>query len=79
MSTSEIARLRAQIEQEYEASMWALRGLASGNAQHRFISARLKRMGDYHQRLGELIGEDQATDVLCEVFDGKKQGGLSDG
>ncbi len=79
MSTSEIAQLRLRIEREYEASMWALKGLSSGNAQHTFISARLERMGVYHQRLSELVGEDQATDVLCEVFDGKKQGAQHNG
>lgn len=73
MSESEIARLRKQMELTHEASMWALSGLQSGTAQHAFITARMRRMDTSYHRLRELIGEEQATDVLCEVFDGKKQ------
>ncbi len=71
MSKSEIARLRAQLEQEHAASVWALTGLACGIAQHSFINARFRRMDPCHQRLSELIGEEQATDILCDVFDGQ--------
>ena len=71
MSESEIARLRAQLEREHEASVWALTGLASGAAQHAFITARFRRMDAYHQQLSKLVGEEQATDVLCEIFDRK--------
>jgi hypothetical protein len=67
---SEIARLREQIEREYAASVWALSGLAAGNAQHAFINARLERMDASFRRLSELVGEEQATEVLCQVFDG---------
>ena len=72
MSESEIARLRAQLEREHEASVWALTGLASGTAQHAFITARFRRMDTYHKQLSELVGEEQATDVLCEIFDRKQ-------
>ena len=70
MSESEIARLRRHMELEHEASVWALRGLSSGAAQHAFISARMRRMDSCYQRLSKLVGEEQATDVLCEIFDG---------
>jgi hypothetical protein len=73
MGESEIARLRAQLEREHDASVWALTGLASGTAQHAFITARFRRMDAYHKQLSELVGEEQATDVLCEVFDRKLQ------
>lgn len=68
-SISEVARLRAQIEQEYAAGMWALSGLASGTARHDFINARLEHMERSHARLSELIGEERATAILCEVFE----------
>ncbi len=68
MSASEVARLRAQIERECEASWQALYGLAAGLAQHEFISARMQQMDACHQRLGELLGEEQATALLCETF-----------
>ena len=58
MNESEIARLRAQLEREHEASVWALTGLASGTAQHAFITARFRRMDAYHQQLSELVGEE---------------------
>jgi hypothetical protein len=73
MSESEIADLRAQLEREHEASVWALTGLSSGSAQHAFITARLRRMDVCHKRLSELVGEEQATEVLCEIFDKKPQ------
>ena len=73
MSKSEIADLRAQLEREHEASVWALTGLASGTALHAFITARFRNMDVYHKRLSELVGEEQATDVLCEIFDRKPQ------
>ena len=72
MSESEIARLRRQMELAHEASVWALSGLSSGTAQHAFISARMRHMDSCYQHLSQLVGEEQAIDVLCEVFDGEK-------
>ena len=69
MPQNEIAYLRERIECEHAASVWALTGLATGNAQHTFITARLRRMDGYYERLSSLVGEDAATEVLCEVFD----------
>jgi hypothetical protein len=66
---SEVARLRERILLESQASWWALHGLSSGNAQHEFITARLKKMGEYHGHLAVLVGEEQATDYLCEAFE----------
>ena len=68
MAESEIARLRAQIEQECQASWQALYGLASGNAQHEVISTRMRRMDTHHQRLKELLGDEQATELVCQVY-----------
>jgi len=72
MQQSEFARLRAQIEREHEACVWALSGLSSGNAQHAFINARFRRMDACHTQLALLVGETVATDVLCEIFDRKQ-------
>jgi hypothetical protein len=66
---SEVARLRESILLESQASWWALYGLSSGNAQHEFITARLKKMGEYHGRLATLVGEESATEYLCEAFE----------
>lgn len=76
MTTSEVARLREQLELEHRACVWALTALTSGSAQHRFITARFRRMDVCCARLSELVGEEEATTALCEVFDGAqiKQG-----
>ncbi len=66
---SEVARLRAQIEQEHAACVWALSGLASGTAQHFFIQRRFRQMDAAHRSLTKLIGEEEATTIVCEVFD----------
>lgn len=68
MSQSEVARLRLQIERECEASWLALHGLTSGVAQHEVISSRLRRIDTYHEQLSTLIGDENATALVCEVF-----------
>ena len=67
--TSEVAQLRAQIEAEHQAMVWALSGLSSGSAQHAFIERRMHHLEISAQRLDTLIGEEKTTDVLCAVFD----------
>lgn len=66
---SEVARLRARIEAEHAASVWAMTGLAVGAARHLFIQRRLERMDVAHVKLSQLVGEEQATRLLCEVFE----------
>lgn len=72
MNQSEIARLREQLEKEHTASLWALHGLACGTAQHAFISAKMRNVDRCYQQLHTLVGEERATDVLCDVFDRPK-------
>ena len=66
---SEVARLRAHIEMEHQACVMALYGLSSGSLQHAFIDRRMHYMDRSVKRLDALIGEEQTTDILCEVFD----------
>jgi len=66
---TEVQRLRRQIEQEHRASVWALTGLSRGNAQHAYISRRMRHMDICHQRLSQLIGEEEAITLVCEVFE----------
>ena len=68
---SEVARLRQRIAEECEASWWALHGIAAGVAQHEFIIAKFKNMEGYHAHLTGLVGEEQATTILCEIYNGK--------
>lgn len=70
---SELALLRERIALECRAGWAALYTLSEGTAQHSFINARFKQMEVYHNRLAELVGEDRATDILCEVYEEEKQ------
>lgn len=69
MINSEIAQLRQQIEVEHASAVWALSGLTSGAAQHAFISRRMRHMEISYQGLKQLVGEEEAVEVLCEVFE----------
>ena len=66
---SEIARLREQIEAEHRAAYWALSGLNTGMAQHEFIQRRMGHLEISYAGLKQLVGEEQATDILCQVFE----------
>ncbi len=62
---SEVARLLMQINDEYEAARRGLSGLSYGNARHEFITARLEHMGQLHNALHELVG-DEAIAMIAE-------------
>lgn len=66
-SKSEIARLRRQIDLEFEGAQRGLTGFAM-TAQHAFIDARLHRAWEHKQALVEKIGEVEATKVLVEAY-----------
>ncbi|MBV9230895.1 MAG: hypothetical protein JOZ18_16415 [Chloroflexi bacterium] len=68
---SEVARLRAQIEAEYEAAQRALRGFAAGTTRHAFITARMERMGDAMGQLANLVGMEKAAAILVEAIEGE--------
>ena len=72
---SEVARLLQQIEMEYEAAKRGLEGHAIVS-KHEFITARYDQAGMYQEQLARVIGEKQASDLVCslyiEVFEGKK-------
>jgi hypothetical protein len=67
MSQSEIAQLRAQIADEYEAAQRGLQGLAHGTAQHKFITQRLENMERCRQRLEALAGPQETRKVMCAL------------
>ncbi len=66
---SEVMRLREQITAECQAMNQALYGFSSGNAAHNFIVARLNRVGACCNQLEEYVGEQEATRILCELYD----------
>jgi hypothetical protein len=64
-SKSEVARIREQIEQEYRAAELLRSGFAI-TARHAFITARMNTIGHYRKQLVPLVGEDEATRIMCE-------------
>ena len=61
---SEVARLRAQIEAEYQAAQQGLTGLAAGAARHAFITAKMERMTLYLQQLTEQGKHEEVRALL---------------
>ena len=68
MYKSEIAQLREQITEEYEAMKRGLTGFAWGTAKHNFIDARMKRVDHYHEQLVNYIGEHEADFTICDIY-----------
>ncbi|MBV9257950.1 MAG: hypothetical protein JO215_08020 [Ktedonobacteraceae bacterium] len=68
MAGSEVARLRQQIQAEYEAAKQGLSGLSSGTARHTFIAARYERIGAFHEQLIEMIGPDEAVAIIAHTI-----------
>lgn len=64
---SEVTRLRHLIATEYEAAQRGLSGLAQGTAKHAFITARMERIGVYGEQLATIVGEPEATRIICEL------------
>ena len=72
---SEVARLLAQINSEYEAARQGLSGLAQGIGQHRFITRRMEQIAELHSQLRELVGDEAMiliTQELDQVTEEKK-------
>jgi hypothetical protein len=65
---SEVSRLLTQINDEYEAAQRGLYGLSCGSSRHDFITARLEHMGQLHNELRELVGDD-AIALIAEELD----------
>jgi hypothetical protein len=72
---SEVARLLAQIQAEYHSGMRGLSGLASGNARHDFIAARMERIGQFHNELCDLVGPHDAIALVVHTLDDEKETG----
>jgi hypothetical protein len=62
--TSSVARIKQQIEAEQESAYRALYSSAYGTAQHKFITRRLERMGELHEELKGLVGEQDSNAFL---------------
>mgnify|MGYP003623104915 CR=1 FL=1 len=66
---SEVAILLSQIDAEYDAAHQGLYGLASGNARHDFISARMEHIHSVGQHLIDTIGKEAALPLIVAAMD----------
>jgi hypothetical protein len=64
---SEVERLLAQINSEYEAARQGLSGLAQGIGQHRFITKRMEQIAELHSQLRELVGDEAMVLITQEL------------
>ena len=65
---SEVACLLEQIKQQHEAAQRGLSGLAIGTSRHKFVSAKMERIGQIHEELQRLVGPDQAIQLIAETL-----------
>jgi hypothetical protein len=63
---SEVARILAQIEAEYEAAQWGLTGLAEGTSRHDFITSKMENMMLLHGDLGAIVGKQEAMKLISD-------------
>ncbi|HEU0001980.1 MAG TPA: hypothetical protein VFQ36_13855 [Ktedonobacteraceae bacterium] len=68
-SKSEVARIKRQIELEYEAAHRSMYGFAVGAAKHEFINARVENIGRCHEQLKTLVGEQEAVKALAQALE----------
>lgn len=64
---SEIARLKQQIALECEAMKQAMDGFRM-TASHEIINYQYSSIGIIQEQLATLIGEDEAAQVMVEVY-----------
>lgn len=66
---SDVARILAHIQEEYESGVLGLSGFASGTVQHKFITARMERMEELHHELCQLVGKEQAITLFVSTLE----------
>ncbi len=65
---SEVARVRQHIAAEYLSAQLGLSGLAEGTSRHRFITTKMERMGEDVEALMEMMGKEQAIQVVAQTL-----------
>lgn len=69
---SDVARLLGLINDEYDAAQRGLSGTASGASQHQFITAKMERMEQIHQKLRTHVGE-QAMELIVQTLEASQR------
>ena len=65
--SSEVARLRQQIELECAAMQQALHGFAL-TSQHEIVQRKYKSVGYYNKQLEQLVGENEEALITIEIY-----------
>jgi hypothetical protein len=65
--SSEVARLRRQLELECEAMKRGLEGYAI-MAQHKIIEKKYKSFAKTQEELEKLVGEEQAAQMAADMY-----------
>ena len=63
-SRSDVARIKAAIEAEYQSGFQALHGFALGTAQHQFITTRMENIAMHMNELRATAGEEAVRQFL---------------
>ena len=66
MSTSELVRLREKIELECQVIQHLMD--FSAVASHCVIDKRYRNLDQYRDQLKSLVGEDQATSIVVDIY-----------
>ncbi len=69
MTVSEVARIKQEIALAYQSAQWGLTGLAYGTARLDFLVARQERIAVLHEDLRQVIGEQDAIEIVAETLD----------
>lgn len=64
--SSEVARLRQQVELECQAIQHLMD--FSAVASHRVIDRRYRNLDQYRDQLKSLVGDDQATSIVVDIY-----------
>jgi hypothetical protein len=65
---SEVARVKAEFELQNAAAQYALNGMSLGVAKHSFITSKLDRMGELHEEMKKIIGEEEAARFVVKTM-----------
>lgn len=71
MSQSEVARIKQQIAQEYEAAQRVLMGFTP-TAKHEYITKRQENLGDFFEELKLHMTPKEAMGIFIELTVEKK-------
>lgn len=69
---SEIARIKRQIQAEYNAAYQALHGFGIV-AQHRVVTKHLENMSKHGDALADIVGNEEAMQFLVDVMQDQEE------